>query len=192
METTAHWRRSVVVGLLVCGVIGVHAAWACVPQPRLVAVLPDSSGPPGTEVTIDGLGFDPGRAEVRWNSREGEVLATANGPDFSVTITVPEAPAGLYALVVLSRQPGGAIGNTARAAFQVTGPDGTEEAPSVATTTATTKAQSASPANQESSSSTSSLDALYAGGLLAAGGVAGVVGTAVAQRARRRRTAEVS
>lgn len=97
------------------------AIWACVPQPRLVSVQPRSSGPPGSQVTVEGLGFDPGRAEVRWNSSDGLLLATAMGPDFSQPVTIPDHPEGLYHLIVLSREPGGAIGSAAAAAFAITG-----------------------------------------------------------------------
>ncbi|MGH9151540.1 MAG: hypothetical protein ACRD03_03830, partial [Acidimicrobiales bacterium] len=136
-----------ILGGLLGGVVGMQSAWACVPQPRLVAVLPDSSGPPGTEVTVDGLGFDRGRAEVRWNSRDGALLASADGPDFSATITIPDVPAGLYALIVLSRQPGGAIGNTARAAFEVTGPVATgDTTPTTAPPTTAVASAPSSPA----------------------------------------------
>lgn len=102
--------------------LGAHAAvWACVPQPRLVTVHPRASGPPGAEVTVSVLGFDPGRAEIRWNAADGQLLATADGPDFSQRIAIPPSGEGLYHLVVLARAPGGEIGNTAVVAFQVTG-----------------------------------------------------------------------
>lgn len=97
-------------------------AWACVPQAELVTVQPRSSGPAGTAVTVAALGFDPGRAEVRWNAVDGEMLATAEGPEFSVPVTIPRAPEGLYHLIVLARAPGGEIGNTSTVSFQVTAP----------------------------------------------------------------------
>lgn len=103
-------------------------AWACVPQPRLITLQPRASGPAGSEVTVAALGFDPGRAEVRWNTSDGDLLASANGPDFSVPVTIPEAPDGLYHLVVLARSPGGEVGNTATASFQVTSRDATPPA----------------------------------------------------------------
>ncbi len=104
---------------------GASVASACVPQPNLVVVQPRSSGPPGTEVTVEAVGLDAGPAEVRWNSAGGPLLAEARGPSFSVPVRVPDASPGLYAVVVLSRQPGGGIGNTGTVAFQVTG-SGTE------------------------------------------------------------------
>lgn len=100
------------------------AAWACVPQPNLVTLQPHSSGPQGTEVTVNGVGFDPGSAEVRWNSVDGPLLGEGDGPTFSIPVKIPTATEGLYTVVVLSRQPGGAIGNTGTAAFQVIDPPG--------------------------------------------------------------------
>lgn len=100
------------------------AAWACIPQAKLVTVQPRSSSPAGSEVTINALGLDAGRAEIRWNAPDGKVLATATGPNFSAPLTIPDAPEGLYALVVLSRQADGSVGNTATASFQVGGSAG--------------------------------------------------------------------
>lgn len=104
------------------GTLGFGAAWACVPQARLVSIDPSSSGPPGSVVTVEGLAFDPGPAEVRWNASDGPRLATTTGPDFSVPVTIPTAAAGLYSIVVLSRAPDGSVGNAGSAAFEVTRP----------------------------------------------------------------------
>ena len=187
MSTTGgNGRWLLLAGLMIGGLLTAQAAWACVPQPRLVSVLPLSSGPPGTEVTVDGLGFDPTRAEVRWNARDGQLLASATGPDFSVGVKIPDSTPGLYALVVLSRQPGGAIGNTARAAFQVTDPAGDQGAAagSPPTTDEAPGRAAAGPAPEPASSS---VDRPAAAGLLAAGGVVGGAVVALAQRGRRRR-----
>lgn len=108
--------------------VGVVAAWACIPQANLVTLAPRSSGPAGAMVTVEGLGLDPGPAEIRWNAADGPLLGKGEGPSLSVPVTIPEAEEGLYIVVVVSRQPGGGIGNTARAAFQVTGADGTDTA----------------------------------------------------------------
>ncbi len=50
-----------------------------------------SSGPPGTEVTVDVEGFVSGPVELRWDRRDGPLLATAEGPDFTVRVNVPAA-----------------------------------------------------------------------------------------------------
>lgn len=47
------------------------------------------AGPAGTQVTITVAGFEGGPVEVRWDDRDGPVLATADGPDFTVEVTVP-------------------------------------------------------------------------------------------------------
>lgn len=112
--TLAGWAVLGVVTLMVGG-----SAWACVPQARLVTLEPGSSGPVGTEVTVEGLAFDPGPVEVRWDASDGPALGRANGPSFSVKVTIPEATEGLHAIVVLGRNPDGSIGNAATAAFQV-------------------------------------------------------------------------
>ena len=95
-------------------------AAACVPQPNLVTVQPHSFGPPGTKVTVVGLGFEPGRKEVRWNAPDGLLLGSTDGPNFSVPVTIPDATNGLHHLVVISRSGGGEVGNTGVVAFQVT------------------------------------------------------------------------
>jgi len=182
-------RRSVRGWLLLSGLAfgllgSTHAGFACVPQPKLVSVLPRASGPPGAKVTIDGLGFDEGRNEIRWNSREGEILATAGGPDFSVEVTVPNAEPGLYAVLVLSRLPGGAVGDTGRAAFQVTGEATPATAPG--TTPSTGEAGRAPSASQ---SSESSLPLAASAGLVGGGLVAGVAAAALVGARRRRRSA---
>lgn len=112
------------LGLLTLGLIAVSPAAACLPQARLVTVLPLSSGPSGSHVRVEGVGFDPApnTVDVRWNSSDGPALATATGPDFAVEVTIPEAPEGLYKIIVLSRSPDGAVGNAGSASFQVTGP----------------------------------------------------------------------
>ncbi|HSH60049.1 MAG TPA: hypothetical protein VK988_10490, partial [Acidimicrobiales bacterium] len=94
------------------------SAWACVPQPA-VLVQPRSSGAAGTEVTVIGRGFGDSRAEIRWNAFDGELLGALPGPDFTTDVTIPQAPTGLYTLVVIVRGPDGAVANTVRAPFEV-------------------------------------------------------------------------
>lgn len=124
----ASGRQLLGVGLCVALILASSVAWACIPQANLVVVQPQSSGPPGTKVTVEGLGLDPGRAEVRWNSPEGQLLGAGNGPNFSVAVTIPQADGGLYNLLVLSRGAGGVLGNTRAASFLVTPPGNSQVA----------------------------------------------------------------
>lgn len=94
-------------------------AVACVPEP-VIALQPVSSGPSGTTVDIEGVGFGKGHIEIRWNSFDGPRLADAEGPIFTAKIIVPAVPDGLYAVLALGRDADGGITSAARAAFQVT------------------------------------------------------------------------
>lgn len=148
-------------------------AWACVPQPRLITLQPRSSGPAGSAVTVAALGFDPGRAEVRWNAGDGELLGTANGPDFSVGVTIPQVAEGLYHVVVLARSPGGEIGNTSTVSFEVTG-----EAGAAAGASSPPASQPRGEPVSTSSSPTSAMAALLfaaGGGLVALGFLGGIL-----------------
>lgn len=115
-------RLLLVLGLFGAGVVGRAAgAYGCVPQP-FILVHPRASATPGTEVRVDGQLFSNGsKIEIRWNATDGPQLATAQSADFSVPITIPSAPAGLYTVVALTRSQAGVQGEVARAAFQVTG-----------------------------------------------------------------------
>lgn len=164
----------------VAGVLGAVLAWAglgwaCVPQP-FVYVQPKESGPAGTQVTVHGQDFSPNRAEVRWNSLDGPLLAATDGPSFEVAASIPQAPAGLYTVIVVSRAPSGAIAGVGRASFQVEAPGG---APSAGASPAST-----APASRASAPRSSSGLALLVGGLalLLLGASVGFV---VARRARR-------
>lgn len=115
-------RLLLAVGLLAAVVGGKAAdAYGCVPQP-FILVRPQASAAAGTEVKVDGQLFPNGsRIEIRWNATDGPLLATTQSADFSVPITIPSAPAGLYTVLALSRSQSGVQGEVARAGFQVTG-----------------------------------------------------------------------
>ncbi|MEX2289761.1 MAG: hypothetical protein WD794_05470 [Mycobacteriales bacterium] len=121
--TTPLTRAMAAVGLLLSMAVAA-TAWACVPQPTIVAVQPRASGPAGGQVTVLGDNFDGAPVEIRWNGLQGALLGTGNGPSFSIPITVPDGEPGLYVLTALSRQPGGGVGGTARASFQIEAGDG--------------------------------------------------------------------
>ncbi|HUP71177.1 MAG TPA: hypothetical protein VM142_15395 [Acidimicrobiales bacterium] len=90
-------------------------AGACV-QARATLKNGQSAGLVGTTVGVDGTGFGAGPVEVRWNSRTGAKLGDATGPDFSVDVTIPEAPVGVHYIMV-SQTLGSA---TSSVAFEVT------------------------------------------------------------------------
>lgn len=120
MSGTIH-RRSFWLGLgtavLLVGITGL--AWACGPQADM-RVQP-TSGPAGSEVTVQGAGFpENAPVEVRWEAINGHLLATAHGPDFSMAVTIPEVGEGTYTIV--ARPVGEAAYDrpTASAAFTVT------------------------------------------------------------------------
>lgn len=110
------------VGFVAAGLFVVSGARACVPQP-LITLQPQASGPSGSEITVQALAVN-GSAEIRWNGVDGQRLGDGTGPVFSTAVTIPEAPPGLYSIVVLERQADGSLGSTGRASFEVTGPDG--------------------------------------------------------------------
>lgn len=116
----------IVFGALCCPVLFASlAAWACTPQTP-IAIMPNS-GYPGSQVEISGASSEIYRSnlvEIRWNSINGPVLgsaAVAPGQAFSIKVTVPEAPPGVYYPVLVT---GGSFG-IARAPFEIipsTGP----------------------------------------------------------------------
>jgi hypothetical protein len=177
-------------------VIGAAGALACVRQP-LVVVQPQSSGPPGTRVTVAGTGFSDDRTELRWNGQDGPLLGTATGPEFSVPVTIPEAPGGLYSLVAVLRSPDGSIGNAVRASFQITagtapaGATGTGTAAPAPTGTAaapTGAAGAAAPARAVAHDRASSrVPGLVLAGVGGAAAAAALVGFGVALGQRRER-----
>ena len=112
----ARWIGAAAASLLLLA--GTATAWACVPQPGIL-VQPRSSGAAGTQVTLIGKAFADSRAEIRWNALDGELLGAVPGPDFSTDVTIPQAPSGLYTLIVILRGADGAVANTARAPFEV-------------------------------------------------------------------------
>ena len=111
---TAHWpfkretgmRRTqplaaLVISLLALPVIGAALAWACSPSAEITV---DQSGvaQSGQSVSVTGRAFEAGgRVEIRWNSAGGPVLATAVGPSFTTSVTIPAAQADAHTLVAI-------------------------------------------------------------------------------------------
>lgn len=106
---------------VVASVLVAATSWACVPSPIVVA-HPAASGPPGTEITLEGAHFRPQPVEVRWNAVDGPLLATATGMQFAVKVTIPASPAGLYSIFVLSRNADAGLNDSALLQYQVFAP----------------------------------------------------------------------
>lgn len=96
-------------------------AWACTEAATIS--LGANSGPAGTPVSVTGSSFAEGPVEVRWNSRTGEILATGQGPEFTVSITPPAGtPPEVYYIVAIQSGPEGTF--SASETLEVTGPSG--------------------------------------------------------------------
>lgn len=79
--------------------------------------LSPDRGPAGSIVTVTaGETSAPGPVTIRWNGTDGPVLATTNGPSFSVRVRIP-ADAELGVGTVVAVQEGASVG---RDAFEVT------------------------------------------------------------------------
>jgi hypothetical protein len=162
-----HGLVVVVVVLLTLAGAGARAV-ACVPQPYIL-VQPRASGPPGATVDVVGANFEMDEAELRWNALDGVLLAKASGRSFSTSVTIPDEPEGLYALLAISRGAQGEIFEVARTPFSVT------------STGRDAKETSTSPT--ESGSSSPVLPMLAGAGLVV---LAGAGGAAIARRTASR------
>lgn len=119
-------RKVFLGGVAACAVAltAFSVAWACSPGGG-ISVEP-GGGPAGSTVVVSGSGFETtaaggnGPVQIRWNSMSGPVLATANGPDFSVNVGIPEtAQSRTYYVVAVQELATGAT-RTAPDSFQVT------------------------------------------------------------------------
>jgi hypothetical protein len=103
-------------------------AWACVPTAD-ISVDP-RSGPPGSRVTVSGSSFGDRRVEIRWDS---QVLAQAQGPSFTATVTIPASSAGVKILEAVAYNQDGAVAGSTGAPFEVTPPAGQTQSPGLPT-----------------------------------------------------------
>lgn len=175
-----HPRLVVAVGVAAVTIaFGVSAVGACVPLRSLVTVEPRSSGPTGSTVNVVGLGFDESTVEVRWNAVDGPELAEATGPRFSVPVTIPSSPEGLYGIVVLSRAADGVVQSSATTGFYVSAP-GAEGA--TVTRPVPGRGQPAQDKDDVVSTPAASRSLPWAGGLVLLGGLFGFVLTRAATR----------
>lgn len=119
------WRRSALAhasAVLAVVSVGISTAWACAAQPLLV-IHPQASGASRSTATVIGQAFS-NPVEIRWNALDGPLLARLLPDAPSAQMTIPDVPPGIYAVIGVERVPGGAVGNTARASFQVAAPKG--------------------------------------------------------------------
>ena len=118
MDKIGSARMAAAIGLVVATLAWAAAAWACFPLP-LVTVAPQASGAAGDQVTVNGVDLGAGAIEVRWNALDGTLLGRGSGPNFSIPVTIPDAPDGVYVIVALTREANGSVGVKAAAEFQV-------------------------------------------------------------------------
>lgn len=167
---------AVLIAVLAATMGSISPSFACVPIAKLLSLQPRSSGPPASRITVNGLGFEQSPIEIRWNALDGPRLGTAHGPNFSIKVTIPKVPDGLYTLIAVERQQNGSIGNTSSVPFGVSAHG--EASASIGQDTGTT-------ASRRHSSSPSAV-ALVAGG--AALVLLGAAGAVLLTRWRRPRT----
>ncbi len=115
-------------GILGGGLLTVIAwasvAYACTVAPQVSYSLLPESATPGQTVTVEGRAVSSGSpVEIRWNGVKGDVLATATPMNyaFSVPVKIPDVPAGIYSLLLVTADAG--VGRTS---VEVTGPAGVE------------------------------------------------------------------
>lgn len=88
------WATAIFGVFLVSLVVGAAGmAFACTVS-AAISMNPNR-GEVGTTVTVTGQAFVPAPVEIRWDAT-GQVLATANGPSFSVNVRIPETGPGVY------------------------------------------------------------------------------------------------
>ena len=163
---------SALLGLLSVVPLSLASGWACVPQPFL-SIGPVASGPVGAEVTVDGTDFGSGPVEIRWKGIQGPRLAEGSGPEFSVTVTIPDAPVGLHLLIGVNRDVNGNITQRGAASFQVTG-----AGDSILSPRSEAKHGDSSEPTDETGPSVGSIAAIAVGGLVTAT-IGGLVGAAL-------------
>jgi len=98
------------------------SAWACTGSPASTSISP-KVGLVGGQVTVAGTGYGQAPVEIRWSGTTGPLLATAQGPNFSVKVDVPaDAAPGMFYIAAVQRDGAGAVSNKVADTFEVTGP----------------------------------------------------------------------
>lgn len=140
----------VLLAVLAAAMGSITTAWACVPMAKLISLQPGPSGPSGSKVVVNGLGFEQSPVELRWNAPDGPRLGSARGPNFSAKVTIPKVRDGLYTLIALERQQDGSIGNAGSAPFEVTASGEARPSPGRATGTGDRPRTESLPSSQRS------------------------------------------
>ncbi len=109
-------RRSslAVLAALIAVVATAAIAWACTPQAYLylgaTSVTPSSAGG-GGPVTVTGRGFTSGPVQIRLDS--GRLLATAQGPNFSLVVRIKNVAPGVHYVHGIAYSSNGAVAGDA-------------------------------------------------------------------------------
>jgi hypothetical protein len=108
--------RTALAALAVCALAvgGGALAWACTPKATIDVhgSAGPGGGPPGSSVSTNGQGFGNGPVDITFN---GVPIASAVGPSFTATGTVPNVAPGIHYIVATNPE------GQAAAAFRVTG-----------------------------------------------------------------------
>lgn len=76
-------------GSVLAVLVTAATAWACTATASLSAS--PGEAPAGSRVMVTGGQLGSGPVELRWDSTTGPVLTTAQGPDFTVAVTIPSS-----------------------------------------------------------------------------------------------------
>lgn len=117
MSRLQRWWMGI-VAVLTAALGAVAVAWACTPTADMT--IDPGSARAGMPVTITGTGFDQGIVEIRMDSTSSAPLATAQGPSFSVTLTVPETSPGYHTFGAVGYNAEGVAVGEASVPFEVT------------------------------------------------------------------------
>lgn len=99
-------------------------ASACTPA-AYIQISP-RSGPAGLVTTVSAGSFWPGPVQIRWNGADGPLLGDAQGPNFSVSVTIPAAaPPGVHYVMAVQTASLGTF--KASVPFEVSGAEGGTE-----------------------------------------------------------------
>lgn len=120
------------LGVLAASLSVAAVAWACTPTADLQ--VDHLAGAPGTAMTFTGHGFANGPVEIRMDSVSAAPLVTTSGPDFSLTVTVPQTSPGYHVFGAVGYDSNGNAIGTASVSFEVTGPSSPSRNPTTPVT----------------------------------------------------------